>query len=75
MPNVRFTVTGPTGKTDGYLDMVLGALFLSGTLRHKHLSKITHDNGTITLIADCVVNPPPLGHVGEDDIPEAGENG
>lgn len=70
MPEIEIRITGKTGEVDGYLEILLGTMNLAGILRGHELSKIQRDDYKTELYIDAVVRQPPLGHQGEDDIPD-----
>lgn len=70
MPELEIRVTGKTGEVDGYVEIILGVLFMSGLLLKKTLSNRTRPNGKTQIYIDAHVPAAPLGHLGESDIPE-----
>lgn len=68
---VKMTVTSLTGRTDGYVEIMLGMMSLAGFIRGKpKLTKRTNEDGTTTITIDGDFNAAPLGHLGTDDIEE-----
>lgn len=66
---VKITVTSLPGRTDGYMEIMLGMLSMGGFIRTKpKLTKRTNDDGTTTITIDGDFNAAPLGHLGTDDI-------
>ena len=68
MAKVRFEITGD--MPDGYAEIVMGILFMSGMLKSKKLSKRKNSNGSYTVILDIEGHKPPLGSLGLEDIPD-----
>lgn len=68
---VSISVFGKTGKVDGYMEMIIGTLFVSDILLSPPVyQKITGDDGNTQLIAHVLLKTPPLGHMGEGDYSE-----
>jgi hypothetical protein len=68
MAKVRFEIAGD--MPDGYAEIVLGVLLMSGLLRSQKLSKRKNPDGTYTVIVDVTGGLPPLGSMGLEDIPD-----
>jgi hypothetical protein len=67
---VQFRLMGKTGEIDGYLEILLGLFGLSGIVLNYKLSKTTREDGKTEIYIDVWLKAPPLGHLGENDIPE-----
>lgn len=68
MAKVRFEITGD--MPDGYAEILLGILSMSGMLRQHKLSKRKNADGKYTVILDVIGYAPPLGSMGLEDIPD-----
>jgi len=70
MNNVLFTIQGKKAALDGYLEVLLGTLFMAGLLVKHEITKA--ENGDqVTIFVQSVLRDPPLGHLGISDIPDA----
>lgn len=68
---VKIEITSLPGRTDGYMEIVLGSLMFAGLIRQKpKMSKRTNGDNTTTITLEGDFNAAPLGHMGTDDIPD-----
>lgn len=70
MDKIQIRVTGQTGKIDGHVESILGTFAMMGVLLKRKLSKRVRPNGITQIYIDLELKPPPLGNLGEDDIPD-----
>lgn len=70
---VEIRITGKTGEIDGYVEFALGMFNFGGLLIDHKLSKTTRADGQTEIYIDLVLKAPPLGNLGEADIPEREE--
>ena len=70
MHKLSMRLTGKQGEVDGYMEMLLGFWAMSGVLVDYTATKKNRNNGTVQIYLDFTLKAPPLGHLGEDDIPE-----
>lgn len=68
MAKVRFEITGD--MPDGYAEIILGVIHMSGMLRKHKLSKRKNPDGNYTVIVEIEGAAPPLGSMGLEDIPD-----
>lgn len=68
MAKVRFEISGD--MPDGYAEIIMGVLWMSGMIKNKKLSKRKNANGSYTIILDIEGHNPPLGSLGLEDIPD-----
>ena len=73
MSELEIRFTGKTGQVDGYMEMILGMFALSGVVRSYKTSKRQRPNGISQVYLTCDMLPPPLGHLGEIDMPDLDE--
>lgn len=66
--NVQIRVTGRKGQVDGYVEMILGTLMLSGVLVNHQLGKKDRAGGVSQIYMDLNLLPAPLGNIGDGDI-------
>jgi hypothetical protein len=72
---VQIRLTGETGKVDGYMEIVVGMLFMTGVVGSLQKSKRSIHPGETQIYLELEMLPPPLGNLGEDDLPTyAGTN-
>jgi len=69
MQTIRITVTGKYNQTDGYVELLLGSLGLSGAMKSYNLSREWENGKTDTIHIDAEMHELPLGHLGAQDIP------
>lgn len=68
MAKVRIEITGD--MPDGYAEIILGVLSLSGMLHAHQLTKRQNIDGKYTVILHITGKNPPLGSMGLEDIPD-----
>lgn len=69
MLHIQIRLTGKTGEVDGYAELISGMMIMAGMLRGQKLGKRQRPNGITQIYMDLDVKAPPLGHLGELDIP------
>lgn len=69
---VQIRLTGETGQVDGYMEMFIGMLVMTGVLGSVNKSKRSIHPGETQIYLDVEMLPPPLGNLGEDDMPTYG---
>lgn len=67
---IQIRVTGASGETDGYVEMLLGMLHFTNVLVSHNLSKKRRAGGVIQIYMDLVLRPAPIGNLGENDMKE-----
>lgn len=67
---VQIRLTGRKGQVDGYVEMILGILGMTGVLVNHKLSKKDRAVGVSRIYIDLDLRTPPLGNLGDADMPE-----
>lgn len=68
--NVQIRITGKSGEVDGYMEMFIGMLVMTGVLKSVNKSKRNIHPGETQIYLDVEMLPPPLGNMGDDDLPQ-----
>jgi len=55
---------------DGFAEIIMGVLFMTGLLIRRTLTKRKNPDGSYTLILRLETKKPPLGSLGLKDIPD-----
>ncbi len=66
---VQIRLTGETGEIDGYMEMFIGMLVMTGVIGTLSKSKRNIHPGETQIYLDVEMLPPPLGNLGDDDLP------
>lgn len=69
MNQISLRLRGKTGQIDGYAEMILGIFTVSGVLLKHSMTKKLRRHDITDIYLELTVKAPPLGHLGEDDIP------
>ena len=73
--DIQVRLTGKTGQVDGVMEMVVGMFAMTGVLLRVDKYGTDDDKGTSKIYLEFVMMPPPLGNLGEGDLPPyTGEN-
>ena len=75
MSELQVRFTGKTGEIDGYMEMVLGIFWATGLMLDYTMNKRQRPNSTTQIYLTLQMDTPPLGHMGESDIPDISNNG
>lgn len=62
---IQIRFTGKTGEIDGVMEMVIGALVMTGVLVNSRDSVTQYENGMSKIYVEAEVLTPPLGNLGE----------
>lgn len=72
---IQVRLTGETGKVDGVMEMVVGMFAMTGVLLKVEKSKTIKPDNQTAIYLEIDMLPPPLGNLGEEDIPAySGDN-
>lgn len=69
---IQIRLTGESGKIDGYMEMIIGMLVMTGVMKSVNKSKRSIHPGETQIYLDVEILPPPLGNLGDDDLPTYG---
>ena len=73
--DVQVRLTGLTGQVDGLMEMVVGMFAMTGVLLRVDKYVTSDGKGTSKIYLEIVMQPPPLGNLGEGDLqPYTGDN-
>ena len=68
--DVQIRLTGNTGEIDGVMEMLVGMFVMSGVMLSVRKSVLSDGKGQSKIYLEIQILPPPLGNLGEDDLPE-----
>lgn len=66
---VQVRLTGNTGEIDGVMEIVVGMFMMTNILLDVNKYVTNDDKGTSKIYLDFTLLPPPLGNLGEEDLP------
>lgn len=67
---IQIRIHGKKGQIDGVMEIITGLLAISNVLRGKAEYRRDGQPGESYIYLDLDITPPPLGNLGESDLPE-----